>query len=92
MGGDLVTDREGDLVLDLDLDLGDGDRRVGEGARWIEVGVCDLVLDRPREGDLETIWRCVWRYASSEGFRSSLNIGCLKTKRRENSVGCVCEG
>lgn len=55
--GGLLVDRDGDLVLDRDLDLGDGDRRLGEGARWTDVGVCDLVLDRPRDGDLETILR-----------------------------------
>ena len=49
-GGDLVNDR--DLDSDLDLDLGVGDRRTGLLARS-PGGVCDCVLERPRERDLE---------------------------------------
>lgn len=55
VGGDLLSDR----VFVRDLDRGDGDRRAGDGARSTDVGVCDLVLDRPREGDLETMSNCV---------------------------------
>lgn len=51
-----------DLLCDRERDLGDGERCCdrGEpascgGTGFAEVGVCDLVRDRPREGDLEDI-------------------------------------
>lgn len=60
VGGVRLRDLEGDRVLDLDLGEGErrGDReslKGGEGALWTEVGVCALVGDRPRDGDLEGI-------------------------------------